>query len=177
MKKLISIYTIAQTIILSFALIAGTLTQTACPKGSHPLTDYVMQLRLGLAVSGAFLDSLNLGPERQAVANDFIQFGDNAATLGDDIKACGSDKPCKVRAVAKFQTAFWDVLRHGHFKLSPKLERIQTIVQAIINAATVYYGGTLPRTARRDVDTPDNPKAAEIEIKLRLQELKAATQP
>ena len=88
------------------------------------------------------------------------------------MKLCGPAKPCKLDAVGKFQIRFFDIERRGHFKLSPKLENVQSILAGVIEAAKLYYGAApkQPRTAAGPVPAA-NPAN---ELKAKLDELKAA---
>jgi len=106
--------------------------------------DYASQLRVILAASTPLINSLNLGDKKQAVIQDFADLASGANDLSTDLKACGQAKPCKIAAIERYEHRFWDIERRGHFKLSPKLQNIQSILGGIINAAKVYYG---PQTA------------------------------
>lgn len=135
-------------------------------------SSFASQLRGILAASGPLIASLSLGDKRQAVISDFTDLASGAATLADDLKACGDAKPCKLDAVAKYETRFWDVLRRGHFNLSPKLERIQDIISGIIASAKIFYG------SRQTVTRGGSPRVVtEAELKAQVNELKAAMQP
>ena len=105
--------------------------------------DYASQLRVILAASTPLINSLNLGDKKQAVIQDFADLASGANDLSTDLKAC-TDKPCKITAIERYEHRFWDIERRGHFKRSPKLQNIQSILGGIINAAKVFYG---PQTA------------------------------
>ena len=132
--------------------------------------NYIAQLRVGLTVTDAFLASLDLGDRVKGVAADFRELVDDIDVLARDIEACNKARPCQLEAINKFQIHYFDVLRHGHFKLSPKLEKVQEILSAVIDAAKVYFGGSLSISASKSSD-----KQAETELRTRLAELKAAT--
>ena len=133
-------------------------------------SDFASQLRVILAASDPLIESLNLGDKKAAVVQDFADLAQGAATLSDDLKAC-ADKPCKLNAVDRFQIRFFDIQRRGHFKLSPKLQNIEGILQGIIAAAKVYYGPQRPAVATAGPVPAPNP---EKQLNDRLAELKAA---
>ena len=149
----------------SFALIA-ILVLANCGAA-----DYASQLRLILAGSTPLINSLPLGDKKQAVITDFSDLASGAADLSLDLKACAADKPCKITAIERFEHRFWDVERRGHFKLSPKLENVQSILEGIIQAAKVYYGQKQPQTATAGPAPAPNPEKV---LSDRLNELKAA---
>lgn len=132
-------------------------------------------LRGLLAASPVFFDSLQLGDKRAAVVADFTDLSNDAMTLGDDLKACADDKPCKVNAIDRFKVRFWDVLRRGHFKLSPKLERVERAITGVIEAAKIYYGAR-SKSGAEAVQARDD-KQTVADLKTALEELKAATRP
>lgn len=145
------------------ALTACLLFQIACSGGWSTL------LRTALVASPAFITSLNLGAKREAVVNDFVELGSDAADFADDLKACNKDKPCSLAAVNKLQTKFWDVLRHGNFKLHPKLAHIQELVQGIIDSARIFFG------SRQAVARGTSPRSVtEADLKAQIEELKTA---
>lgn len=146
--------------------ILAILIQTACGGGWPTL------LRTALVASPAFIGSLNLGDRREAVINDFTEIGGDVADFADDLNACNKDKPCSLEAVNKFQTKFWDVLRHGNFKLRPKLERIQDLITGIIDAAKIFFG------ERQNVTAGSSARVVtEEDLKARISDLKLAMQP
>jgi len=135
-------------------------------------------LRGLLAASPAFFDSLQLGGDRAAVVQDFTDLSNGAITLGDELKACGSDKPCKVAAIDRYQGRFWDVLRRGHFKLSPKLDRVQRAIQGVIDAARIFYGGGLGAKGQSTAAGSTPARAStDADLKASLDELRNALQP
>jgi hypothetical protein len=99
---------------------------------------------------------------------DFSDLAAGAANLSDDLKACGQTKPCKLTAIDRFQLRFFDVERRGHFKLSPKLQNVQTIIAGIISSARIYYGG-----AASAGNAPSR-VVTEADLKSQLEELKTA---
>lgn len=139
-------------------------------------SNFATQLRTILAASGPLIESLNLGDKKQAVITDMQDLASGAADLSDALKACET-KPCKLDAVSKYEVKFWDVLRRGHFKLSPKLEKVQEILGGIISSAKIYYGAPAPRTSRVAGSRPVPEPNAASELNTRLAELKAAMRP
>jgi len=127
--------------------------------------DYASQLRLILAGATPLINSLPLGDKKQAVIQDFADLASGASDLSVDLKAC-TDKPCKLNAVDRFQIRFFDIERRGHFKLSPKLQNIEGILQGIIQAAKIYYG---PQTATASVGAANPEKV----LSDRIAQLKA----
>lgn len=128
--------------------------------------NFANELKVVLAASTPLIDSLNLGDKRAALIQDFADLADGAADLADDLKTCAKDKPCSLTAIDKFTIRFWDVERRGHFKLSPKLEKIQTILAAIIASAKIYFA---PPAAGRQVGN-----VSEASIRAQIAELKIA---
>lgn len=137
-------------------------------------SDFASQLRLILAASTPLINSLNLGDKKQAVITDFADLASGAADLSVNLKACASDKPCKITAIERFEHRFWDIERRGHFKLSPKLENIQNILQGIIDAAKVYYGAPSKQPSVAGPVPAANPAN---ELNQKLAELKTAMKP
>src|SRR5437879_320887 len=56
-------------------------------------------LRLALAVSGPFIESLHLGGDKAKIVADFTELGGYAATFSDALTACKGAKPCELTAV------------------------------------------------------------------------------
>lgn len=153
--------TYAITPILVLAILAG------CGASS-----FATQLRMTLAASGPLIGSLDLGDKKGAVVQDFSDLASGAADLSDDLKSC-ADNPCKLSAVSRYEMRFWDVLRRGHFKLSPKLDKIQEIMSGIIASAKVYYGDR-PKTPRAAGSGPVPAPNAANDLNERLNALKEA---
>ena len=118
--------------------------------------NFANDLRVVLAASTPLIDSLNLGDKRAALIQDFADLAGAAANLADDLKACGKDRVCSLNAIDKFAVRFWDIERRGHFKLSPKLEKVQGILAAIIQSAKLYFA---PPAAGRQVGKPVTEKS------------------
>lgn len=137
-------------------------------------SDFASQLRVILAASGPLINSLPLGDKKQAVITDFADLASGAATLSGDLKSC-TDKPCKLNAISTFEQRFWDVERRGHFKLSPKLQNIEAILDGIIESAKIYYGAPVKSAARASGPVPQANPARELTDKI--NELKAAMKP
>lgn len=138
-------------------------------------SDFASQLRIIVAASGPLINSLNLGDKKAAVIQDFADIASGAADLSTDLKACAQDKPCKIAAIERFEHRFWDIQRRGHFKLSPKLQNVESILQSVIAAAKVYYGGgKTPQAAARGPVSSANPAS---DLKQKLDELRAAMKP
>lgn len=133
--------------------------------------NFSTSLRAVLAASGPLIESLNLGDKKTAVVADFADLASAAGTLGDEIKAC-TDKPCQLNAVDRFQTRFWDIERRGHFKLSPKLEKVQEVLAGLIASARIFYGAKPPA-----VRGSSGRVVTEGDLKAQLDELKVAMKP
>lgn len=133
---------------------------------------FATQLRVILAASGPLIESLNLGSNKQAVVRDFTDLASGAATLSDDLKACGDSKPCKLDAVTVYERTVDTVIARGHFGLSPKLQTIQGIVRGIIASAKIFFGQrqSIARGGSARVVT-------EQELKTQINELRAAMSP
>lgn len=138
-------------------------------------SSFASQLRLILAASGPLIESLNLGDKKDAVIQDFSDLASGAADLSDALKACET-KPCKLDAVSKYEVKFWDILRRGHFKLSPKLEQVQEVLAGIISAAKIYYGAIDKKSSRAAGSGPALEPNAANELNAKLKELKEAMQ-
>jgi hypothetical protein len=131
------------------------------------------QLRLYLSASGPLISSLPLSDSlKSGLVVDFTDLASGAATMAEEFKACGSDKPCKLNAVDKFQVRFFGVERRGHFGSHAKLQTVKDIIAGIISSARIYYG------ARQNVTAGGSPRVVtEADLKAKLDELKAAMQP
>lgn len=135
---------------------------------------FASQLRIILAASGPLVDSLPISDNlRKGLVTDFTDLASGAADLSDDLKAC-TDNPCKLDAVKKFEVRFWDIQRRGHFKVNPKIQRIQSIIEGIIDSAKIYFGGS-SRTPRMAGAQPA--VVTDADIKAQLDELKEAMKP
>ncbi len=79
----------------------------------------------------------------------------------------------RLNAISKYEQRFWDVERRGHFKLSPKLQNIEAILDGIIESAKIYYGAPVKSAARAGGGpVPQANPARELQDKI--NELKAA---
>lgn len=150
--------------LLTAPVLALTIIIQACGAGG-----FASQLRLILAASGPLINSLPIGdPQKRALIVDFQDLGQGAAILADDLKACQSDKPCKLNAVDRFAQRFLDVHRRGHFGSHEKLKNVELILRGIIQAARIYYGGG----SQGEVAS-----VTEDDLKAKLKELKVAMKP
>lgn len=142
------------------------LSQTACQQ------NFALDLRLALAAAPPLVASL---PISQALKDgdvaDFLDLGSGALTMSDALKAC-HDNPCKLNAVAAYETTFESVLNRGHLtKSGPKVEVILGILRGIIASARIYFGGASPNA--RMVGKP----VTEKEIRSQIDALKSAMKP
>ena len=137
-------------------------------------SDFATQLRVILAASGPLIESLNLGEAKSKVIVNFTELASDAAHMADAIKTCGSDKPCKLNAVAAFKADFDRISLRGIFSAHPKLQRVGEILDGIIDAARIYYGERRPSVATAGPMPAQN---AEKDLNDRLKELKAAMRP
>lgn len=151
---------------MTYILVVCMLSQTACPGGSFNL-----DLRGIFNASPAFIDSLELGEHRAAVAKQFVTLGNGSATLYDELKACDT-KPCDLDAVEKFQGTFFTVTQSDEiWGKNPKLEKIKKIAAGLLLAARIYYGAEATSAAT------EPGMGTEKDIKARIEKLKAAMQP
>lgn len=150
---------------LSLPIVLLLLLAVSCGSSS-----FASQLKVALATSGPLVESLNLGDKKAVVLTDFADLATAAGHLADDLKVCDKSKQCGLDVVSVFEVRYWDILRRGHFKLSPKLEKVQAVLSSIIAAAKVYYGVQTVRTA-------GTAGTADTDLKARLDELRTAMKP
>lgn len=156
-------------------LVALVVSQAAFLKkcdGNQNQDAFVASLRLALVASPVFIQSLGLGDKAQAVATDFSDLVNDSLDLAAELKACTAN-PCRVDGVDHFQAKFWDVLRRGHFSLSDKLQRVQSILQGIIDSARVFYGGP----SSKALATRSTEKVTEQSLKAQVEELRKTLNP
>ncbi len=138
-------------------------------------SSFATEIRVILAASGPLIESLNLGERKAPVIIGLTELSGDAATLADSLKTCGTDKPCKLDAVSKFQSDFDRISARGVFGVHPKLERVSQILSGIIASAKIYYGGRQPRVAGVPGAAPQ--VVTERDIDAQVKELKAAMRP
>src|SRR5947207_15970420 len=95
-------------------------------------------LRLALAVSAPFIESLNLGNKKAQVVADFAELGSDAATFSDALTTCKGAKACELAAVENLESKVEPVLNRD-FGINPTLQRIEGIVRGILAAAKIYF--------------------------------------
>lgn len=155
---------------LALILAIVLLSQLACGGGN-----FASQLRTVLNLAPALIDSLVTAgviksEQRTTYVQDFEDLAEAAATLKEGLDGC-TDNPCKLDAVDRFQVRFFDIERRGHFKVSPKLQNVETILKAIIATARAYY--STPKSTNAPAATIDR----EAQLKAQIEQLKAAMQP
>lgn len=114
-------------------------------------SNFTTDLRLALAVSAPFIESLNLGGRKATIVADFTELGTDAATMADSINACAGKKACELAAVQVFEGSFESVANRD-FKDVPKLQTVESLVRGILEAAKIYYGSKTQKVTRGTVD-------------------------
>src|SRR5438477_765 len=95
-------------------------------------------LRLALAVSAPFIESLNLGSKKAKIIADFAELGSDAATFSDALSVCKGVKSCELAAVESLESKVEPVLNRD-FGINPTLQRIEAIVRGVISGAKIYF--------------------------------------
>lgn len=145
-------------LVLSYAILT-----TACA------SNFATDLRLALAVSAPFIESLNLGNRRAAIVADFTELGTDAATMAESLNACAGNKGCELNAVGAFEASF-EIVANRDFNSVPKLSQVESLVRGILAAARIYYGAR-PAAGIRTASQVDPLK----DIKAKTAQLKALT--
>lgn len=114
-------------------------------------SNFATDLRLALAVSSPFIESLNLGGRRAAIVADFTELGTDAATMADSINACAGKKQCELSAVQVFEGSFESVANRD-FQNIPELQTVESLVRGILEAAKIYYGSKTAAVTAHTVD-------------------------
>ena len=160
--------------IKTFSLTLCLITLLACGVGN-----FGQQLRLILAAGGPLVESLPLSTGiKSGLITDFTDMGNGAATLGDCLSSA-TDKPAKLVCVSTFDMSVETVIARGHFgeANSPKLQRIETLIQGIIASAKIYYGGTPKTSADARVATIRTEPVTEASLKAQIEALKREMKP
>lgn len=132
-------------------------------------SNFATDLRLALAVSAPFIESLQLGGRKATVVAAFTELGSDAATMADIIKGCAGNKGCELGAVQVFEGAF-EAIANRDFQNIPKLAQVESLIRGILAAAKIYYGARPP--AGMHPNAQSDPLK---EIKTKTAQLKALT--
>lgn len=155
--------------IASLILVALAFSQIACSGG------FSQQLRLVLLASPPLIESLPLPPAlKSGLITDFTDMAGHTATLGDCIKGA-SGKPAKLFCVQAFQQQVETIIARGNFGQAgnEKLQRVLSLIRAIIASAVIYYGGTAPA----GFESVSQGKVTEDSIKAQIKQLEKEMKP
>lgn len=149
------------------SILALSLFLTACGASS-----FANQLRVVLSAGAPVLTVLVQQYKitesfRLKLVTDLNEEAEYVSTLGTCLDGAADSKPAKFKCIQVFEGQTRPVLERN-FKTNQTVRFIADDIEAVIQAAILFYGGT-PSGIQRDATTGD---VTEKEIKVRIEKLK-----